>query len=100
MPSSPNGPCSTGNDRVGAEQPAAGAQRAAPRRRSVQRAVARRARTDDDLVAGRGAAPSRTEAAESSETSCSDERPPARTATLTASAPCVVVGAGVVRRRG
>ena len=44
MPSSPNGPCSTGNDGVRAQQPAARRAAPAPRRRASTRRRARAAR--------------------------------------------------------
>ena len=71
-------------DDVGAEQSAARAQR---QLRALEEPVA----AARSIVTGStswpaAATPSRTDAAEFSETSCSDERPPARTATLMASA--------------
>ena len=78
---------------VGAEQPAAGPQRQL-RRRSWSTSPPRSIVTGSTSWPA-AATPSRTAAAEFSETSCSDERPPARTATL------IGVGVGVGgRRRG
>ena len=72
-----------------------------PRRRSASARRARAATSTTSWPAAPG--PSRTEAADASETSCSEERPPARTATLTASRrgrPCRSVVVGVVVGRG
>ena len=80
MPSSPNGPCRTGNTTSAPSRPRPGRHRellavAAPH------AVA--ADLDaDDLVAGLAPGRRAPTRADASETSCSDERPPARTATL------------------
>ena len=86
VPSSPKGPCSDREDRVGAQQPAAGAQR---HLLAVARPAAVAAELDPRRRRGRPRrAPRAPTRRSSSETSCSDDRPPARTATLTGSSPC------------
>ena len=92
MPSSPNGPCSTGNTASAPSRPPPGSIGERRRRRAARRPSARSARR-----APRGRRPRRPRAPtapELSETSCSEERPPQTTATLTASAPASCVGLG------
>ena len=81
LPSSPKGAVEDREDDVGAEQAAAGDQlhRRSPRRSS---APSRPIRTSTTSCPA-SSSPFITEAPELSETSCSEERPPVRTATLT-----------------
>ena len=79
MPSSPNGPCSTGNTTSTPSSPPPGRQRHRARRRGATRRRGRSRPSQASWPAARS--PSRTDAAEASDTSCSDERPPPSTAT-------------------
>ena len=79
-------------------RPAPGLEREPRRRPARASAPSRSSSTGHDLVAGRARRPPIAASAEASETSCSDERPPWRTATLSgvrAWGSAIGVGSGV-----